>query len=234
MKKISKRNKQFILRENNFLTLIISVVILFPCVSFAQFKTPIEEVIFQLQQTYEKTQDFKASFIQESTLKSIKKTEVESGLVYFKNPKNMLWDYTQPKAKKMVINPQRVWLYIPAEKTAYTQTADYIFKSKVLIKFLSGLGKLKDDFVIEYSGSGGLDKDGNYLLSLAPREKNSFLNPFSITVDKNSFLIVRISFEDALGNSTVLKFSNISVNTGLSEKLFQFQPPVGVDIFNMP
>lgn len=234
MKIILKRNKQFTCRANNFLTLFILVVILFPCISSAQTKTPIEEVIFQLQQTYEKTKDFKAGFIQESTLKSIRKTDTESGVVYFKNPKNMLWDYTQPKAKKLVINQRKVWLYLPAEKTVYTQEADYIFKSRVLFKFLSGLGKLKDDFIIEYADASGLDKKGNYLLSLTPKEKNSFLNPFSVVVDKNTFLIVQISFEDAMGNSTALKFFNISVNTGLSEKLFQFQPPAGVSIFNMP
>jgi outer membrane lipoprotein carrier protein len=114
------------------------------------------------------------------------------------------------------------------------QDADYIFKSKVLIKFLSGLGKLKDDFTITYAEPRALDKKGNYLLVLTPLEKIPSLNPFQITIDKSTFLILQVSFEDTMGNSTIVKFSNISINTGLSEKIFQFKPPEGVSIFNMP
>ena len=146
----------------------------------------------------------------------------------------MLWNYTKPKAKKLVINPQKAWLYIPQEKVAYTQDADYVFKSKILIKFLSGLGRLNDDFTVKYAETGALDKKGNYLLILTPLEKTPALNPFAITVDKNTLLILQISFEDALGNSTLLKFSNISINTGLADKIFHFQPPEGTSIFNMP
>jgi outer membrane lipoprotein carrier protein len=146
----------------------------------------------------------------------------------------MLWDYSLPKKKKLVINPRKAWLYLPQEKVAYTQEADYIYKSRTLIKFLSGLGKLKDDFTIKYAEPKSMDKQGNYLLVLTPLEKAPSLNPFSITVDKNTFIILQVSFEDALGNSTVLKFSNISTNTGLPDKMFQFKPPAGVSIFNMP
>jgi outer membrane lipoprotein carrier protein len=37
-----------------------------------------------------------------------------------------------------------------------------------------------------------------------------------------------------MGNSTTLKFSNISINTGLAQKMFQFKPPAGVEVFEMP
>jgi outer membrane lipoprotein carrier protein len=37
-----------------------------------------------------------------------------------------------------------------------------------------------------------------------------------------------------MGNSTTLKFSNISFNTGLAQKMFQFKAPAGVQIFEMP
>lgn len=194
----------------------------------------IDEVINRLQQTYEKTQDFKAGFSQATTIRSIKKTDIEEGTVYFKKPKNMLWNYSKPKAKKLVINSRKAWLYLPQERAAYQQEAENIFKSRTLIKFLSGLGKLKDDFSIKYAERDSLDKQGNYLLILTPLEKAPNLYPFRVTVDKNTSLILQVSFDDALGNSTTVKFSNIATNTGLSEKMFQFNPPKGVSIFNMP
>jgi outer membrane lipoprotein carrier protein len=195
---------------------------------------PIDDVVSSLQQTYEKTVDFKADFIQETTIKSIKRTDVEEGHIFFKNPRNMLWNYTKPKAKKLVINSQKVWLYLPQEKVAYTQDSDYIFQSKVLIKFLSGLGKLKDDFTIEYAKPNALDKNGDYILVLTPLEKSAAYNTLQIHVEKNNFHILQVNFDDVLGNSTILRFFNISMNTGLTAKIFQFQPPAGVSIFKMP
>jgi len=234
MKIFSKDNKRLIILRANIVLFVALFMILAPDTVLAVTTAPIDEVVTRLQQTYEKTQDFKAGFIQATTIQSIKKTNIEEGTVFFKNPKNMLWNYSKPKAKKMVINSRKAWLYLPQEKVAYVQEADYIFKSRTLIKFLSGLGKLKDDFVIRYATPNSLDKQGNYLLVLTPREKTPSLNPFSIIVDKNTSLILQISFEDTMGNSTTLKFSNISTNAGLAEKIFQFKPPKGVSIFNMP
>ena len=234
MIKFFNKNKQLIIITLNILIFIVLFTILALGVALAGAPVPIDEVVARLQQTYDKTRDFSASFIQETTIQSIKKTEIEEGTVFFKNPKNLLWNYSKPKAKKMVINPRKTWLYLPQDKVAYTQEADYTFKSSILMKFLSGLGKLKNDFNIKYVEPEALDKQGNYLLILTPLEKNPSLNPFQITVDKSTSLILRVSFEDTMGNSTVLKFSNISTNTGLSEKMFQFKPPDGVSIFDMP
>jgi len=216
------------------LILAILFFVFCPFVCTAVELPPIDDVVLRIQQTYEKTDDFKADFIQEATIKSIKKTEREEGKVFFKNPKNMLWDYTKPKGKKMVINSQTSWLYLAGEKVVYTQKSEKIFQSKTLISFFSGSGKLKDDFIIKYAEPKALDKDGNYLLVLIPREKTAACNLVKLSIDKNNFNILQVSFDDAFGNSTTLKFSNISINTGLSQKIFQFKPPAGVEVFQMP
>ena len=234
MKMFFKRNKQLIITLANIWLICTLFIILAPGTAITLTPAPIGEVVTQLQQKYEKTRDFKAGFVQQTTIISIKKTDVEEGTVFFKSPRNMLWNYSRPKAKKLVINSRKAWLYLPQEKVAYVQEADYIFKSRTLIKFLSGLGKLKDDFTVQYAKPRDLDKQGNYLLLLIPRETTPALQPFHVTVDKNTFLILQISFADAMGNATLLKFSNISTNVGLNEKMFQFQPPKGVSIFNMP
>jgi outer membrane lipoprotein carrier protein len=234
IKKILQVFKQF---TGIVFQIMIVITIYLVCLQYpsqAVELPPIDDVVSSLQRTYEKTIDFKADFIQETTIKSIKKIDVEEGHVFFKNPRNMLWNYTKPKAKKLVINSKKAWLYLPQEKVAYTQDSDYIFQSKVLIKFLSGLGKLKDDFTIEYARPNALDKSGNYILVLIPLEKSTAYNTLQIHVDKNSFYILQVNFDDVLGNYTTLRFSNIAMNTGLDHKIFQFQPPAGVSIFKMP
>ena len=232
IKNFFKTNKLFTSTGIN-LCLILSLLSLPACV-FSDELPAVGDIAQKLQSSYEKTKDLKADFVQEATIKSIKKTQREEGIVFFKNPKNMLWEYTKPQGKKLIINSQKAWLYLSQEKVVYTQKSESIFQSKFLINFFSGSGKLKNDFVIKYAEPKALDKDGNYLLVLIPREKTSACNLVKLTIDKNNFYILQISFDDVMGNSTTLKFFNISVNTGLSQKMFQFKPPAGVQIFEMP
>lgn len=231
-KKFCKKNKLFTV-IGIALFLILSLLSL-PSFVFSEELPAVGDVAQKLQSAYEKTKDLKADFVQEATIKSIKKTERESGRIFFKNPKSMLWEYTKPQGKKLVLNSQTAWLYLANEKVAYKQKSESVFQSKFLINFFSGTGKLKDDFIIKYAEPKALDKDSNYLLVLYPKEKTAACNSINLTIDKSNFYIMQISFDDIMGNSTTLKFSNISVNTGLAQKRFQFQPPVGVQVFDMP
>ncbi|HUN54061.1 MAG TPA: outer membrane lipoprotein carrier protein LolA [Smithella sp.] len=215
------------------LSLILSMLIVSVSV-FSEELPAVEDVAQKLQSSYEKTKDLKADFVQEAFIKSVKNTQREEGKVYFKNPRNMLWEYTKPHGKKLVINSQTAWLYIEKEKVAYKQKSESIFQSKFLINFFAGAGKLKEDFIVKYAESGPTDKDGNYLLVLTPREKTAACNSITLTIDKSNFYILRVSFNDVLGNTTTLRFSNISINAGLTQKNFQFKPPAGVQVFEMP
>jgi outer membrane lipoprotein carrier protein len=146
----------------------------------------------------------------------------------------MSWEYTKPVGKKLVMNSEKAWLYLKSEKIAYTQKSDNILQSQLLINFFSGTGKFKDDFIVKYAEPACRDKDGNYLLVLTPRQKTGLFSALRLTVDKNNFYIRQMSFDDAFGNSTRLNFSNIILNSGLTEKIFRFQPPAGVQVFEIP
>ncbi len=240
MKKIMSQKPS---KNKHFTTALVHIQLVLAtffvfCAHFSCFAQdtlpPREETVSNLQKVYEETADFRADFVQETFNKSLKKTFTEEGIVYFKKPRNMRWDYTRPEVKKMIINPQKAWLYVPREKAAYMQKAANIFQSGTLLRFLSGIGKVDDDFHITYALPEAVDKDGNYLLRLTPREKSYSLNTMNMTVDKNTYFITQVSFEDLMGNTTTLKFSNLTRNTGIPDKLFQFSPPAGTNIFDMP
>jgi outer membrane lipoprotein carrier protein len=195
---------------------------------------PLEQLTSKMQSTYENTQDFKANFTQELVIKSIGKTEREEGTVYFKNPGKMLWDYVKPKAKKLVINPQKASLYVPADRAVYVQDSANIYKSKVIIRFLSGIGKLGDDFEIKYSEPEAVDKEGRYLLTLVPKSPDLGVEKLFLVIEPASFRILQCSFTDSFGNLTRIRFRNIRINSRLPDRLFSFKPPRGVEIHKVP
>ncbi|HOO89288.1 MAG TPA: outer membrane lipoprotein carrier protein LolA, partial [Syntrophales bacterium] len=99
----------------------------------------LDELAERIQTVYDNTADFKAHFIQEATIKSVERTTKEEGTVYLKKPERMLWDYTRPSMKKLIINPNKAWLYMPDDKMVYVQDAKKILSSKMTIRFLTGI-----------------------------------------------------------------------------------------------
>ncbi|MEW6335220.1 MAG: outer membrane lipoprotein carrier protein LolA [Thermodesulfobacteriota bacterium] len=227
------RNRLPAFRQRGIAILSFAFLLLPSSVTLAQ-PLSLEQLTARTQEMYERTTDLKAHFIQEVTIKSMKKTEREEGTVYFKNPRMMLWDYARPKSKKLVINAQKAWLYVPEDRIVYVQNAEDVYRSRMAVKFLSGIGKLNEDFQIRFLKDNPVDKDGNYHLVLTPREPGTGVDRLQITVDGRIFQILQCRFKDAFGNTTLLGFSDYSLNTGIPDKFFNFKVPEGVEVVSMP
>lgn len=218
---------------------IVSAILLFALVFLPRTAVhadtlTLEQLTVRMQEVYDRTTDMKAGFLQEVTIKAMKRTEREEGLVYFKNPRMMLWDYSRPKAKKLVINATRAWLYVPEDRMVYVQNADDVYRSRMAVKFLSGIGKLSDEFQIRFSKENPLDADGNYQLALTAKESGGGIDRLHLIVDAKTFQILQCRFNDAFGNTTRLRFSDIKINTGIPDKFFMFKTPDGVEELKMP
>jgi len=197
---------------------------------------PLDELVEKIQSSYEKAEDLKARFVQETTIKSIRKVEREEGTVYFKKPRKMLWDYSRPKSKKLIINPRKAWLYIPEDNLVYVQDARKILNSRLVIRFLTGVGRLKDDFFVRYAQPLERDSQGNYLLELKPRSAGTTagIERLSLTIARDDYQIIACSLRDTYGNLTRITFRNITINNNLSDSLFTFSPPPGTIVQTVP
>lgn len=192
------------------------------------------ELTSKIQSAYDGMKDLKADFIQEIVIKSMKKTEREAGVVWIKYPGKMVWDYTNPKVKKLVINEKTTWLYVDEDKVAYIQKTDAAHHSKLAVKFLAGMGQFSEDFLVEYARKERVDAEGNYLLKLTAREQGSIPDKIELTIDRKFFHILACRFNDGYGNTTSLRFSNIRINAGISDSFFTFRPAPDVEITDMP
>ena len=116
----------------------------------------------------------------------------------------------------------------------YIQNTEDVYRSQAAIRFFSGIGKLSEDFQIRFTKDNPLDEGRNYLLTLTAKETGAGIDRLYLSVDGKTLQISRCSFSDAYGNTTRLNFTNVRVNSGISNKLFDFKPPAGVEIVNTP
>ena len=144
----------------------------------------------------------------------------------------MHWIYRKPTKQEIVSNGETLWTYRPEEKQVVVARMTQAFQSKAPSTFLAGIGNLKRDFQARFvrEPSPGTD----YSLELTPLESQGSLEKLFLLVDRKRFNILQARIQDVMGNVTQISFSKIQFDNNLSDSLFTFTPPKGVEVFHMP
>ncbi|MEA3470413.1 MAG: outer membrane lipoprotein carrier protein LolA [Thermodesulfobacteriota bacterium] len=215
-------------RAKFVLTVIVAIIF----ASTPSFSEPldIDALISKIQGIYEQTDDLQAEFVHQVPLQLTGKTFTEEGTFYFKKPGRMCWDYENPPLKKLVINPEKTWFYIPEDNRVYIQKTKDILTSQIAIRFFTGIGQLRENFGITYSEPECRDEDGNYLITLKPKEYDEGIQELELSISDESFYVIGYNLKDMYGNLNRYTFKNIKANNDLPKSLFHFTPPPGVEV----
>lgn len=210
---------------------VVALVWFWPALGRAQ-TLPLGEVVAKVQEQYEIHGDFRAHFVQESLVKSLGKKQQAEGVVYFKKPGKMRWIYRKPTKQEIISDGKSLWNYRPEDKQVIVSQMTQAFQSKTPTSFLAGIGNLKRDFQARFfkDPSSGAD----YSLELTPVEAQGSLEKLFLIADRENFNILRAKVQDAMGNVTQINFSQIQFDKNLSDSLFTFTPPKGVEVFHLP
>ncbi len=191
-----------------------------------------EEVLKGIQSRYEKINDVEANFTQEYIGKGMKQTTRGEGKVYFKKKGMMRWDYTTPH-QKLVSNGRTFWFYQPDEKQVLVSSLSSVVKERTPLAFLAGEGDISRDFNVLNLKESISESGEVYVLELTPKEPLATFSKLVVAVDRKTFTVLQADVFDAMGNVTRTRFSDIQVNVGLSDSLFQFAVPRGTEVIKM-
>jgi outer membrane lipoprotein carrier protein len=214
-----------------FLIFLFPLIGLWPFPSIGQALS-LEEVVAKVQEQYEIHADFKADFVQESFIKSLGKKQRAEGVVYFKKPGKMHWMYRTPAKQEIISDGKTLWTYRPEDKQVIVSRMNQAFQSKAPSTFLAGIGNLKKDFRARFANEPSPGQD--YSLELIPLEAQGNLEKLFLVVERKGFKILQTRIQDAMGNTTQVHFLKIQFDNNLSDVLFTFTPPQGVEVFTMP
>src|SRR4030042_1674312 len=170
-----------------------------------------ETVLSEIQNRYEKTNDFEANFVQEYVSKVMRQPNRGEGKVYFKKKGMMRWDYTVPN-QKLISDGHTRWYYQPEEKQVLVSDVSSVLKEKTPLSFLAGEGNLRRDFNILNLNESVSEKEDNYILELTPKDPLATLTKLILTVDKKTYYAVQADVFDGLGNVTRTRFIDIKTN----------------------
>jgi outer membrane lipoprotein carrier protein len=187
-----------------------------------------EQFAARVQQRYDTIKDFEADFVQAYEGGILRTKTTERGTVAIKRPGRMRWVYLKPERKEFVSDGTRIYSYLPADKQVIVSPMPQDQATTPAL-FLTGKGHLVRDFTasfIELPGAGA----GTTALKLVPKKADPELDWLILAVDSTSLQLRQLVATDKQGGRSTFTFTNLKENRGLSDKIFEFRIPRGVDV----
>lgn len=149
-----------------------------------------------------------------------------SGDVSIKRPGLFRWAVSQPMQSLLIVNRSLVWNY---DVDLQQATKQHLSKAQGLnaASLLSGnTDELISNFMIRKLSGQPANTEA---FALKPKSQAVFK---SIKISFQANKLSQMQTQNALGQKTVFDFSNVVYDKALSDKLFHFKPPAGVDVLD--
>jgi outer membrane lipoprotein carrier protein len=189
-----------------------------------------EQLAGRIQARYDTIRDFEADFVQSYQGGLLRTKTTEQGTVAIKRPGRMRWVYTKPERKEFVSNGQQIYSYMPRDKQVIVSPMPAGDQTTPAL-FLTGRGHLVRDFTAAFAEVPGAPA-GALGLKLVPKKEDPEVESLMIAVDPASLQIRRLVAADRQGGQSTFAFTNMKENRNLSDKIFDFQVPRGVDVIS--
>lgn len=210
----------------------LCLVLVFAGWSTVALGLEVSEIVERVQARYDATHDFTAKVIQKLRVASLDKTLTTEGTVAFKKPGRMRWEFKEDDPQIIVADGTTLWFYRPEEQQVFKAPFDSAFRSTTPISFLTGVGRIAQDFDITLNGQS---VDGKLLyLQLIPKRDAGDVGVLRLRVTSDTADIRGAEVYDPLGNVSILEFEDLRRNLGLTDERFEFEVPAGVDVISAP
>jgi outer membrane lipoprotein carrier protein len=204
----------------------------------AQEKEELPAILEKLKTQFGANRTFKAEYIRDllpkvSTVLPSASMKAEGHLL-FASPNKLRLEQQKPRPEQLISNGEKVWWYIPAEKTVQVfSLKDHGQQVKPITDFFSGLGGLEKHFTVKLDKTAP-EEAPFYALLLTPKTPQPDLNQLTLRIDKETLLPLEFTFFNLLGDGTRLRFSKVETGVKIPGTAFQFTPPKGTQVVNPP
>jgi len=182
---------------------------------------PAAAVALRVQRHYERIQDFSARFAQTSTYPTFGNVKNATGRVFLKKPVLLRWQYDD--GRLIVIGGKELWNWNPEDKEAQVKRGFGADQVPSEFAFLFGKGKLLDRFTV-HSVPRPEGLPAGDAIELVPRKASADVQKLLFVVDRRGQVLASV-LTNGQGDANQLVFSEMKVNSGLSDSLFRFDPP---------
>lgn len=213
---------------------IASLLLLFPLMAFGNpvvvpaGENADQDSAMQLRQLLDQTSTLKGEFVQTLFDSDGKVLEESSGDFVLKRPGKFYWNTVQPYEQLLVSDQQTIWLYDPdLEQVTLRSFEDDLQQTPALL-LSEDINTLREHFTITHQV---VDRGREEFLLTALRKDGLFQTlTLVFTGETIERKLSEFHIRDNLGQLTRFVFDQSVANQPVSDSIFQFTPPDGVDV----
>ena len=204
-------------------TISTFLVFLFVAIGFAQEVELSQQEADELRNNVKiKSEDkstIESEFIQLKHLDFLSNDIESSGMLYYKSPNSIKWQYQKPFVYSATFKGDKLYINDAGKKSDLDLNSNKAFKSLNNLVVRSVKGDLFDDAEFEISY---FKDDKNFSVHFIPKDKKlrAFISEFVIGFDKTSFEVLTVKMYENSEDYTLLIFKNQEFNQPISDAIF--------------
>jgi outer membrane lipoprotein-sorting protein len=164
--------------------------------------------------------------VQTRTFGALGQEERSAGVLYYRGPDSLRWEYTEPDASWTVIRGRTAWAVFPDIRQV--QTFDLGSSRVDGLLSVVGFAACGTAFTEAFEITAGPPaQDGRPVLSLRPRrpELAAWFTRIELALDAGDLLPRRVVLDETTGDRTTLEFRDLRRKVRLDAALFEFITP---------
>lgn len=185
-----------------------------------------------VQGFYDQTRTMSARFEQRYTNRVYNRTDTSHGDVRFRKPGMMRFDYDEPNGKIIRSDGERLLVYEPPDggrgAGQYYEQPIGDAQLPAALSFLTGTGRLAEDFTFRLLDAARLGYRGGKVLELRSRTPTPHYSRILLFVDDDPArrgVVHRVLIIDQANNRNQFNFTQQRFNRNVSESDFRWRPP---------
>lgn len=183
----------------------------------------VDKVLKGIESRYNTAKTLQANFVQTYTSGGRKTTE--QGVLYLRKPGRMRWQYSSPEGKLVISDGELMYAYDPRDKRAEKTKLKDAGDLQAPLAFL--LGKL--DFQRDFREFDSTAEGDDINIKAVPKSDKLVYTEVSFLASP-TFVIKRLTVKGQDGSTMEYSFDNEKKNPLLTDALFRFTPPPGVEV----
>jgi outer membrane lipoprotein carrier protein len=180
-----------------------------------------KQVLAKMDQSSNALRSLQCDFVQSKRMKILSKEMQSKGILYFKKPDKIRWQYTSPYDYTFIMNGDKVQIKSAKSTKNIDIQGNKIFRqiTTIILNTVTGGGIMNSaDFNVELYKSGDI-----YFAKMLPKKKEVKQVYSSIEVYFNSALtmVETIKMVEKSGEYTVVKLVAPKINATINESVFK-------------
>lgn len=202
---------------------IILFASLLSCYMYGQTKLTSEQqkqIIEKMDKAASAMSSMQSDFSQTKSMKLLSREMKSEGVMYFKKPNKLRWQYNSPYDYTFILNGDKVRIKSQKSTKNIDVQGNKVFRqiTDIILRSITGGGlKSSADFTVELYKS-----DNEYFAKLYPKKKElkQIYNLIEIHFNPQLTMVNMVKMEEKTGDVTVVKLTNIKPNATINEKMF--------------